>query len=406
MKRPAARAPRSPDGSGRRPGAAPLPLDKIKLPRASRSRSTPRRPERALDGARLRTARSSSATATNERLRRRRSRSRQRADEVIKIADGLRSPTASRSRTARSTSPRSAAILRYDGVLEFVNKPPPRAPAQAHRVIDEAAARRTRTAGSTSRSARTGSCISDRRAVQRLRRGDPYGAIVRMKADGTRFRDFARGVRNTVGFDWHPETQELWFTDNGRDNLGDNAPPDELNHAPRSRACTSAFRTATAAPFPIPEFGGERPVRRLHAAGAEARSARRGARHEVLHRHMFPRRIPQADLHRRTRILEPHRRRSAIGSGACAGRQVVRYEPFPKVGSRAASWGRPVDVLELADGRCWFRTTQRARSIGFHTRANSELPNKIKIKLPKNTKHLSRTVSNLPGASCLRDTPS
>lgn len=44
----------------------------------------------------------------------------------------------------------------------------------------------------------------------------------------------ARGVRNTVGFDWHPVTRELWFTDNGRDRLGDNIPPDELNRLRRT----------------------------------------------------------------------------------------------------------------------------------------------------------------------------
>src|SRR6185436_8973537 len=50
--------------------------------------------------------------------------------------------------------------------------------------------------------------------------------------EGTGLEVFARGVRNTVGFDWDPTTNELWFTDNGRDNLGDELPPDELNHAP------------------------------------------------------------------------------------------------------------------------------------------------------------------------------
>src|SRR6185295_5206077 len=43
---------------------------------------------------------------------------------------------------------------------------------------------------------------------------------------------FARGVSNTVGFDWNPKTGALWFTDNGRDLLGDDVPPDELNRAP------------------------------------------------------------------------------------------------------------------------------------------------------------------------------
>ncbi len=63
--------------------------------------------------------------------------------------------------------------------------------------------------------------------------GDPYAAIHRMNPDGSGLEIYARGVRNTVGFDWHPDTKELWFTDNGRDRLGDNIPPDELNHAPR-----------------------------------------------------------------------------------------------------------------------------------------------------------------------------
>ncbi|HVR30151.1 MAG TPA: PQQ-dependent sugar dehydrogenase, partial [Thermoanaerobaculia bacterium] len=63
---------------------------------------------------------------------------------------------------------------------------------------------------------------------------DPYAAILRMNPDGSGREVFARGVRNTVGFDWHPETGELWFTDNGRDLMGDDIPPDELNHAPRA----------------------------------------------------------------------------------------------------------------------------------------------------------------------------
>ncbi|MDF0593560.1 PQQ-dependent sugar dehydrogenase [Methanotrichaceae archaeon M04Ac] len=61
--------------------------------------------------------------------------------------------------------------------------------------------------------------------------GDPYATITRMDPDGGNFEIFARGVRNTVGFDWHPGTGELWFTDNGRDWMGDDLPPDELNRA-------------------------------------------------------------------------------------------------------------------------------------------------------------------------------
>jgi glucose/arabinose dehydrogenase len=61
-----------------------------------------------------------------------------------------------------------------------------------------------------------------------------YASIARMKPDGTGFEVFAEGVRNSVGFDWHPETRELWFTENGRDLLGNDIPPDELNRAPRA----------------------------------------------------------------------------------------------------------------------------------------------------------------------------
>lgn len=58
---------------------------------------------------------------------------------------------------------------------------------------------------------------------------DGYARIVRMNPDGSEREVVAQGVRNSVGFTWHPETQELWFTDNGRDMLGDDVPADELN---------------------------------------------------------------------------------------------------------------------------------------------------------------------------------
>ena len=58
---------------------------------------------------------------------------------------------------------------------------------------------------------------------------EPYGTILRMKPDGSDAVVYARGIRNSVGFTWHPITKEFWFTDNGRDSLGDDSPPDELN---------------------------------------------------------------------------------------------------------------------------------------------------------------------------------
>ncbi|MAD91820.1 MAG: sorbosone dehydrogenase [Gammaproteobacteria bacterium] len=58
-----------------------------------------------------------------------------------------------------------------------------------------------------------------------------YANIIRMNPDGTDREIYASGIRNSVGFTWHPITKELWFTDNGRDMLGDNLPSCELNKA-------------------------------------------------------------------------------------------------------------------------------------------------------------------------------
>ena len=61
----------------------------------------------------------------------------------------------------------------------------------------------------------------------------PYASMTRINPDGTGFEIFATGIRNSVGFAWNPLSKELWFTDNGRDMLGDDIPSDELNNAPR-----------------------------------------------------------------------------------------------------------------------------------------------------------------------------
>ena len=59
----------------------------------------------------------------------------------------------------------------------------------------------------------------------------PFASITRINPDGTGFEIFATGIRDCVGFAWDPVTKQLWFTDNGRDNLGDDIPADELNNA-------------------------------------------------------------------------------------------------------------------------------------------------------------------------------
>jgi glucose/arabinose dehydrogenase len=58
---------------------------------------------------------------------------------------------------------------------------------------------------------------------------EDHGQIRRMNLDGTGAEVYARGVRNTVGFDWNPENKQMYFTDNGRDWLSESVPEDELN---------------------------------------------------------------------------------------------------------------------------------------------------------------------------------
>ena len=61
-----------------------------------------------------------------------------------------------------------------------------------------------------------------------------FATITRINPDGSGREIFARGIRNSVGFTWHPETKEMWFTDNGRDMMGDDLPPCELNKATKA----------------------------------------------------------------------------------------------------------------------------------------------------------------------------
>ncbi len=81
-----------------------------------------------------------------------------------------------------------------------------------------------------------------------------FGKIMRMNADGTEMETVAEGIRNSVGMTWHPESGELWFTDNGRDMLGDDIPPGELNNAPQA-GLNFGFPYCHAGEISDPEFG-------------------------------------------------------------------------------------------------------------------------------------------------------
>lgn len=92
-------------------------------------------------------------------------------------------------------------------------------------------------------------------------KNDPrYASIMRLNADGSGLEIVARGIRNTVGFDWHPETRELWFTNNGRDWMGDDLPPDTLHRISR-KGQHFGFPYCHAGNIPDPKFGHSRTCR-------------------------------------------------------------------------------------------------------------------------------------------------
>jgi glucose/arabinose dehydrogenase len=84
---------------------------------------------------------------------------------------------------------------------------------------------------------------------------DAHGNIQRMNPDGTNVQIVARGIRNSVGFAWSPVDQTLWFSDNGRDMMGDDMPSDELNHV-QQEGQDFGFPYCHQGDTPDPEFGG------------------------------------------------------------------------------------------------------------------------------------------------------
>lgn len=81
-----------------------------------------------------------------------------------------------------------------------------------------------------------------------------FASMTRINTDGTGFEMYVHGIRNTVGFDWDPITGDLWFTDNGRDNMGDDIPNDELNHI-TAKGMHFGYPYCHQGNIPDPEFG-------------------------------------------------------------------------------------------------------------------------------------------------------
>jgi len=178
-----------------------------------------------------------------------------------------------------------------------------------------------------------------------------HATITRLDLDGRRPEIVARGVRNTVGFDFQPVTGELWFTDNGRDWLGDDQPADELNRLTRAGQ-HFGFPHCHGHDVRDPEHAADRdcgqftpPVRALgpHVAALGMR---------FYTGRMFPER------YRGGIFIAEHgswNRTTPVGYRVTfvkvADGRATSYEPFAEGwlrGSIAA--GRPADVLIMPDG--------------------------------------------------------
>lgn len=182
---------------------------------------------------------------------------------------------------------------------------------------------------------------------------DRYAMIGRMEPDGSHYETIERGIRNTVGFAWHPATHELWFTDNGRDLMGDDVPDDKLNRAPRA-GMDFGYPYCHGGDTPDPEFGKDHPCSAFTPPVVKlgAHVASLGMRFYT--GPMFP-----SDYRNNIFIAE----HGSWNRSKKVGYRVVRIITNPD-GSSArqevfaqgwlmpdeSEWGRPDDVLPMPDG--------------------------------------------------------
>ena len=180
-----------------------------------------------------------------------------------------------------------------------------------------------------------------------------YASITRMDPDGSNREIVAHGVRNTVGFTWHPETDELWFSDNGRDMLGDDIPPCEINRVSEVGQ-HFGYPFCHGGDIKDPEYGDQRPcsdfmppVQNLgaHVAPLGIKFYTADMFPEEYQGHLFV-----AEHGSWNRTLKVGYRITLI---KLEGNEAVSYEPFIDGwldDETQDQFGRPVDLLLLDDG--------------------------------------------------------
>ncbi|WP_414695357.1 PQQ-dependent sugar dehydrogenase [Paraburkholderia sp.] len=180
-----------------------------------------------------------------------------------------------------------------------------------------------------------------------------FAMIGRMDPDGSHYETIARGVRNTVGFAWHPQTHELWFTDNGRDMLGDDIPDDKLNRLAHVGE-DFGFPYCHGGNVADPEFGAGHPC-----SGFTPPVLKLGAHVASLGMRFYNGSMFPADYENSIFIAE----HGSWNRSKKVGYRVVRISANPDgtnahqevfaqgwLNSDETQWGRPADVLPLPDG--------------------------------------------------------
>jgi glucose/arabinose dehydrogenase len=145
------------------------------------------------------------------------------ADRVRVIASGLDYPAGVTMHGADLYVSAVYRILRFPSIEDHLDAPPP------PQVITDKLPDHTHAGGRFIAFGPDGKLYVPLGAPCNVCDKPGFGKLIRMNADGSGFQDVAYGIRNSVGFDWQPRTRTLWFTDNGRDLLGDDVPSDELN---------------------------------------------------------------------------------------------------------------------------------------------------------------------------------
>ncbi|HXC40525.1 MAG TPA: PQQ-dependent sugar dehydrogenase [Burkholderiales bacterium] len=179
---------------------------------------------------------------------------------------------------------------------------------------------------------------------------DAHGLISRIRPDGSGYEVVARGVRNSVGFDWHPQTRELWFTDNGRDMLGDDLPGDELNRVSKPGE-HFGYPYCHQGDTPDPEFGKGKPCSEFAAPAANL-----GAHVAALGMRFYTGGQFPAEYRNNIFIAEHGSWNRSKKSGYRVVRvsvegNLVKQEVFAEGWmENERAWGRPVDVEVMPDG--------------------------------------------------------